>query len=65
MYWQSKENRRKFLNGIAVKLNIKQSSDWGKVITKQIYELGGAGLLKYYNGSLFNCLQSVFIGTVH
>lgn len=37
----------------------------GKVTFKQIYELGGNGLLNHYNGSLRTCLQSVYIGNVN
>lgn len=62
-YWKSMGNRRKFLEDFAIKLNIKNASDWGKVTYRQISEEGGAGLLvQYYKGSLFNCLQSVYKG---
>lgn len=56
------ENCTKFLDEVASKLNIKKQSDWGKVTNKQIYDFGGAGLLQYYNKSLFGCLQSVYKG---
>jgi hypothetical protein len=57
------ENRQKFLNEIAIKLNLKEPSDWGKVSTRYITQSGGSTLLQnYYNGSLFQCLQSVYKG---
>ena len=59
------ENRRKFLDEVAIKLNIKNESDWGKITTKQIYELGGAGILHYYNNSVFHCLESVYKGNLN
>ena len=65
-HWQSALNRRKFLDEVAIKLNIKNESDWGEVTTKQICEFGGAGLLtSYYNGSVFDCLQSVYKGNLN
>lgn len=57
------ENRKKFLDEIAVRLNIQSPSDWGKVTQQHIYDLGGSSLLSnYYNGSLFACLKSVYKG---
>lgn len=57
------ENRKKFLDEVAKTLEIEHASDWGKVTTAQVYELGGGSLLSnYYNGSLFACLQSVYKG---
>lgn len=61
--WKQPRNQRKFLDDLAIKLNIKNSSDWGRVTCKQFYEFGGGGLLRhYYNGSVFDCLQSVYKG---
>lgn len=62
MHWQSMENRRKLLDEIAIKLNIKTISDWGKVSLQQFREHGGTGILNYYNWSLFDCLKSVYNG---
>lgn len=61
--WKSMEDRRKFLDKVAIELNIKKASDWGRVTSKQFFEFGGAGLLfNYYNGSVFDCLTSVCKG---
>lgn len=57
------ENRKKFMDDLAVTLNIKKPRDWGNITLKQIHELGGGPLLNnYYRGSLFACLQSVHRG---
>lgn len=61
-HWKSMENRVKFLDEIAVKLNLENPSDWGKVTLQQFREFGGSGILNYYKGSLLNCLRSVYIG---
>lgn len=47
----------------AKKLHIRKPSDWGKVTTFQMYDVGGCSLLtSYYNSSLYACLQSVYRG---
>lgn len=57
------ENRKIFLDQLALKLNIKKPSDWGKIPVKKVQEHGGnALLLTYYKGSLFHCLKSVYKG---
>lgn len=61
-HWISVENRKNFLEKIAKKFGIKSSSDWGKVTNLQISKNGGASLLHYCNGSIFNCLESTFTG---
>lgn len=60
-YWKSAENRMKFLDTMATKLNIKKPSDWGKVKRKDIHEHRGSSLLNY-NRSVFNSLQSAYKG---
>lgn len=64
IYWNSMDNRRKFLDKLANTLQIKSNKEWGNVTLQQVHELGGGALLNtYYRGSLFNCLQSVYKGT--
>lgn len=63
-YWNSMDNQKKFMNELAMKLEIKKPSDWGKVTKKEIYELGGGSMLSYYyENSLFHCLQVVYRGS--
>lgn len=56
------ENRKHFLDALATKLNLHNPKDWGKVSTRTFWKLGGRGLLRYYQDSLFNCLQSIYKG---
>lgn len=51
------------MDSLALKLDIKKPSDWGKVTTQLLYESGASSILSnYYNGSLFACLKSVYPG---
>lgn len=61
-YWGSIDNSKNFLDKVAKQLSIQAPSDWGKVTSWRLCELGGRSLLNYYNGSLFACLQSVYKG---
>lgn len=56
------ENRRKYLDEIALKLNINNPSDWGKISTRELRRAGGASLLNCYNNSIFETLQSIYEG---
>lgn len=60
-FWKSAENRKKFLDNMATKLNIKKPSDWGKVKRKDLHTNGGSSLLNY-NSSVFSSLQSTYKG---
>lgn len=56
-------HRKKFLDEVAIKLNIKKPKDWGKVTFLSLCKLGGATLLThYYNSSPLACLKSVYHG---
>lgn len=57
------ENCKKFLDDVAMKLNIKTPRDWGKVSQRDFYKLGGSSLLSHYNSSIFDCLQSIYKGS--
>lgn len=64
-YWKSMSHQKQLLDDIAIKLNIKKPSDWGKITLLQFIELGGGSVLTfYYHGSLFKCLQSVYKGSL-
>lgn len=61
--WNSIENRRRILNNIQLKFDIKEPRDWGKITVKEIRKHGGVSLLSnYYNNSLFSCLQATYPG---
>lgn len=61
-HWKSIENRKKFLDEVAIKLDVKTPSDWGKVTKQRFCEVGGSRILSYYNNSLFYCLHTVYKG---
>lgn len=57
-HWLELQNQKVFLDGIAKKYDLKTPSDWGKVSWKQVNEVGGAGLLSRYGGSLFGAVKA-------
>ena len=72
-YWGDVENQQKFVEWAGKELKIKEISDWYKVSNKvmfvfvamsngfqELQDLGGNGLLSYYDNSLFKLLTSVF-----
>lgn len=61
-YWNSLENRRKFLDEMKLKFNIKEPKDWGNISVKEFQNAGGNSMLKLYGNSLFECLQSIYTG---
>lgn len=57
----SRSKRREFLDSVYLKLNLRKSSDWGKVTQKTIIECGGRYLLlRCYSGSIFRMLKDVY-----
>lgn len=61
--WKPLKNRKEFLDTLAKKFKIESPHEWGKVTVSRIYNEGGSALLnEYYNGSLFECLKSVYRG---
>lgn len=62
-HFENMENQKEFMDEVAKKLNIKNPSDWGKIRTQQIFNLGGQYLIiHYYGGSVYRCLKSVYKG---
>ena len=47
-FWQSMENKRKFMDSIAADLSLKSPSDWKGVTYNMIEEYGGAAILHQY-----------------
>lgn len=65
-HWELKKNQKEFLDSLALKLQIKNPKDWGKIAKSNIQELRRTHFLsKLYGGSLFNCLQSVYSGMLY
>lgn len=60
---QSFEDHKKFLDGVASTLNVRNPRDWGKVTIKHIKCLKrGHSMLRHYNHSLFVCLRTIYKG---
>lgn len=55
-------DRRKFLNDLAISVNVKNPSDWGKVSPEIIRNSGGRSLLRKHNESIQNLLENTFPG---
>lgn len=56
------ENHKNFLDEIAKQVKIETPNDWGKLTIRKFNQLGGSSILSLYNGSLLECLQSVYKG---
>lgn len=51
------------MDDLALKYNVKEPKDWGKVKILHVRDSGGGSLLKnYFNDSLFACLRSIYKG---
>jgi len=60
-FWKQESYRIRFINEtLAQKMNISSLSQWYSVKKKDFIDSGGAGLLKYFNGSLPSLFSSTF-----
>jgi hypothetical protein len=59
-YWENDVNKKKFLDWAAKELGIKEHTDWYRVSTKDIQELGGGSLLSKFGLSLTQLLSHVY-----
>ena len=57
-YWKIEKNITDFLLKVEETLNLKKPEDWNYVTKKQIENLGGSSLLKYYSLYEIKCLAS-------
>jgi hypothetical protein len=51
-YWSNVKNQRDLFDRIATTLSLSTWEDWYKVQAKQVLELGGRSVMKYYQLSL-------------
>jgi hypothetical protein len=58
-YWNELENQRQFLDNLAKELNLQTAQDWTSVTTEMVISRDGGGLLKRFNGSLYQALVHV------
>lgn len=61
-YWNLPYNQRKYMDDLAIQLNIRNPEDWGKIPTSKITENGGHSLLLLFGGSLYHILRAVYQG---
>jgi len=60
-FWKDLTNQHKFVENIALTLNIKTPDDWYNISVHQVYKYGGYTLLNhYYNGSLIKLLRAIY-----
>ena len=59
-FWDKPENQRKFLDEVAIKLNVKEPKDWYNVKSKDIKKLGGFTLIHRYYGSMVDMLLALY-----
>lgn len=61
---QTLENQKLFLDGLAIKLNIKSPSDWGSVRIRAVQDHHGSTIIERFGGSLQRALKTVYSGKV-
>lgn len=59
-HWESKENRRKFLDDLAEKMGATDAMGWKNVTHKDVLAHGGAGLMDRFAGSLYWLLRDAY-----
>lgn len=59
-FWDSRENRKEYVESLAKILGVNEPKDWRHVTSKQVQELGGSRLLERYNSSLAALLEDVY-----
>eukprot|EP01114_Cavostelium_apophysatum_P015052 TRINITY_DN4029_c1_g1_i1.p1 TRINITY_DN4029_c1_g1~~TRINITY_DN4029_c1_g1_i1.p1 ORF type:complete len:534 (-),score=127.16 TRINITY_DN4029_c1_g1_i1:1284-2885(-) len=58
--WTDKKKQREFFDSIEKKLGVKEWQDWYKIPRTDVVELGGSGILRHYEDSLWKALMSVY-----
>lgn len=59
-YWDDFKNIMKFMENLAVVLNIKEMKDWYKITSSDISNNGGSGFFHKYNHSVLLLLNTIF-----
>jgi hypothetical protein len=64
-YWKDKKNQKEFFDQLAIKLNIQKKEDWNRVTFQMVDKEGGGNFIKrYYNGSLQQGTECVYLDTL-
>ncbi len=61
-YWDDVGHQRSKMDEVARRLNITDHTGWYLVQAKSFKQLGGAIILKQYNGSLLKALATIYPG---
>lgn len=59
-FWNQHQNRRLFMESLAVDLGFKKMEDWYRASLRDVKNSGGTSLLTRYNNSLSKLLRDVF-----
>lgn len=59
-YWNDMNHRRKFMDWVGSELKVKDMRGWYRIKSRDIQQLGGAGLLNCYEKSLASALISIY-----
>lgn len=63
-FWKSFENQKNFFEGIKIKFDIREPSDWKKVTLQDIRKSGGKTLLNYHSYAKWNNEYLVAVSNV-
>ena len=59
-HWDSRSRRKELLDKAAARFGVSCPADWKRVSGKDVAEVGGAGLLARYQGSLYKALVDTY-----
>lgn len=59
-YWESPENAKKFMDGLAEAHGIREAGDWRRIGPLHLVEAGGSGLLRRNSNSVLQVLRAVY-----
>jgi hypothetical protein len=59
-HWKDVANQRKFIDKLALKLNIKTPDDWYSITNKTLFANGASGVLRRHKDSIPNMLQTLY-----
>ena len=58
-YWESKENQKKFLDDLQIKLKLKNVKDLQQITVRTLQDNGGSRILRYYD-SFYELLCTIY-----
>jgi len=64
-FWKHAENRREYMEWLAVELGIDQKKKWSLLTVGKVKAFGGSGFLDHYGSSLRRALDEIYPDTSH